>query len=33
MMRPSALIEYDEKIDTVSLTESGFDELFIFTRR
>ena len=28
-----SLIEYDEKSDTVSLTESGFDEPFIFTRR
>lgn len=28
-----SLIEYDEKSDTISLTESGFDAPFIFTRR
>lgn len=28
-----SLIEYDEKSDTISLTESGFDTPFIFTRR
>ena len=28
-----SLIEYDEKSDTVSLTESGFDEPFLFIRQ
>lgn len=28
-----SLIEYDEKSNTISLTESGFDTPFIFTRR
>lgn len=28
-----SLIEYDEKSDTLSLTESGFDDPFLFTRQ
>lgn len=28
-----SLIEYDEKSDTISLTESGFDEPFLFVRQ